>query len=90
TVTCANHTLTGGDTCNLYNIITTCKYGTKVYPAAPDSGIYRLNVSSQTDTLQIFLHPNSLQHTFRPDLGTPTVAGVTETAGTTINVNAAT
>ena len=90
TITCANHTLTGGDTCNIYSILTTCKYGTKVYPAAPDSGIYRLNITSQPDALQVFLYPNSLQHTFRSDLGTPTVAGVTETAGTTININAAT
>ena len=62
TITTATHGLSASDTVNLFGIVTSCAYGTKVYPQMPHAGIYPVSVVGTTN-LNFFLPPSNLAHT---------------------------
>ena len=85
TITTATHGLVAGNTVDLFSIKTTCSYGTKVYPAPPGSGIFNVTGTPDVDTLEFFLQPSNIEHTYVSG-GTSKLATMVP-SGSAINVS---
>ena len=85
TITTATHGLTAANTVDLFSIKTTCSYGTKVYPAPPGSGIFNVTGVPDADTIEFFLQPSNIEHTWVSG-GTSKLATMVP-SGSAINVS---
>ncbi|MAV94263.1 MAG: hypothetical protein CMA31_01075 [Euryarchaeota archaeon] len=64
TITTATHGLVAGNNVDLFSIKTTCSYGTKVYPAPAQSGIFSVKTKPDADRLGFFLPPSNVEQTY--------------------------
>ena len=85
TITTATHGLVAGNMVDLFSIKTSCSFGTKVYPAPPGSGIFNVTGTPDVDTIEFFLQPSNIEHTYVSG-GTSKLATMVP-SGTAINVS---
>ena len=64
TITTATHGLNAADFVDVFGIITSCSYGTKVYPAPAQTGIFNVTKKPDADKLGFFLPPSNVEHTW--------------------------
>ena len=64
TVTTGTHSLSASDNVQIRGVVMTCAHGTKVYPAIPHAGIYPVTSVPDDDTLDFFLPPSAIAHTY--------------------------
>jgi len=81
-ITVANHGLSANDTIDIRGVVMDCVYGTKVYPAIPHAGIYPVTKVTDADTLDFYLPPSEIDHTY--------VSGGTVKPATLSNVGSST
>ena len=87
TITTATHGLSASDVIDLYGIVTSCTYGTKVYPQMPVSGTYPVTRKVSNTELNFFLPDSDVtDHNW---LSGGTVKTVTiSTVGSATNITA--
>ena len=86
TITTATHSLSASNVVNLYGIVTSCIYGTKVYPQMAVSGTYPITRKVSDTEFNFFLPDSAIDHTYDSG-GTVKTVTVTD-VGSATNITA--
>jgi len=62
--TATAHGLIASNTCDLYSMKFSCVHGVHVYPAPTQQGIYAVTGVPDVDTMEFFLPPSAIEHTY--------------------------